>query len=337
MVTGTRMPSISVIIATKNRDEQLCGISLPSLSRQLGTSSFEVIIWDASEDYKSRKVVEEFAVENQGVSVRYFRAPRVGLSRQRNDAVKEAKGDILFFIDDDSEVSPDGIRTLAEMFATDDRVAGGCLPLEYNFPEGTKPAILRASGRWAWFVRGYYRIFEPAKKASGYFPPIPPAPRGTISYLFGCNMAFRKDIFATHHFEERLQRFSNYVICDDLIFSRVLMQEGRQLRVAKEGYVIHRAASGGRFNVGFESGQVEGYNAGIVWLVSAFPWSRWTVFPFVWARTGVLSAGLFQCLQWPWQFNRWRRVAGYLAGLWTFLWEEFFGLARRKPQLGPTL
>lgn len=328
------MLHVSVIIATKNRDSQLHAVSLPSLSRQQDAPSFEVIIWDASDNDKSETVVKEFVARNPAVTVRYFRAPRVGLSCQRNDAVWEAKGDIVFFIDDDSEVSPNAIRALYEMFAEDDQIAGGCLPLDYKFPEGTKPAILRARGHWAWWVRGYYRLFEPSKKASGYFPPIPPSPVGTISYLFGCNMAFRREIFSTHCFEERLQRFSNYVICDDLILSRVLMQEGRKLRVAERGYVIHQAASGGRYDFGFTRGLVEGYNAGVVWFVCAFPWSKWTVFPFLWARIGVLCAVLLPCFRWPWQFKRWERAAGYLAGLWVFFWEEFFGLARRRARLG---
>ena len=326
------MLSVSVIIATRNREDQLGSISLPSLARQQGASLFEVVVWDASDNGKSRKLAEAFAAEHPGIVVRCFKAPRVGLARQRNDAVKEANGDVVFFIDDDSEVSPDGIRALGEMFSADDRVAGGCLPLDYNFPPGTKPAILKVTGSWGWLVRAYYRVFEPAKKASGYYPPIPPGRSGSIGYLFGCDMAFRKEIFATHRFEERLHRFSNYVFCDDLIFSRVLTQEGRDLRVAKEGYVIHRAASGGRLEVGFDTGRVEGYSAGLVWLVSAFPWSRGSVFPFVWARTGVFCAALLSCLLRPWQLNRWGRVAGYLSGLWIFFREEFVGPAIRKPQ-----
>jgi len=322
---------LSVIIATKNREDQLRAVSLPSLARQQGALSYEVIVWDASDNDRSQALVKEFAAENPGISVRYFKAPRVGLARQRNDAVKEANGDVVFFIDDDSEVSPDGIGALAGMFAADDRIAGGCLPLDYNFPAGTQPAILKVTGPLAWLVRGYYWVFEPSKKASGYYPPIPPARTGSISYLFGCDMAFRKEIFATHRFDERLQRFSNYVICDDLIFSRILIQEGRELQVAKTGYVIHRAASGGRFSFGFNTGLVEGYNAGLVWFVAAFPWSRWTVFPFVWARMGVFCAALLSCLRWPWQFNRWGRVAGYLSGLWIFFWEEFLGWRSPSP------
>jgi glycosyltransferase involved in cell wall biosynthesis len=323
------MPSVSVVVATKNREEQLRSVSLPSLARQQDASWFEVIVWDASDNDKSQILVTEFAAQNPRLTIRYFKAPRVGLARQRNDAVKEAQGDVVFFIDDDSEISPDGIRSLARLFADDPQIAGGCLPLDYNFPAGTTPAFLRVqgSGPAAWFVKGYYQLFEPAKKASGYYPPVPPT-RSSINYLFGCDMAYRREIFATHRFEERLQRFSNYVICDDLIFSRVLMQEGRRVGVAREGYVIHRAAPGGRFQSGFDTGQVEGYNAGLVWFVAAFPWSRWSVFPFIWARTGVLCGALLPCLRRPWQANGWGRVAGYLSGLSIFFWEEFLGMAK---------
>jgi len=180
-------------------------------------------------------------------------------------------------------------------------------------------------------VKAYYQIFEPAKKASGYYPPIAPTRNGPISYLFGCDMAFRKEILATHPFEERLQRFSNYVICDDLIYSRVLLQEGRILQVANEGYVVHLAASGGRFQFGYDTGRVEGYNAGLVWYVAARPWSKWSLIPFVWARTGVLCAALLACMAAPLQRNRWGRVGGYFAGLWIFFREEFFGLSSRTP------
>ena len=171
------MLSVSVIIATKNREDQLASISLPSLARQQDASSFEVVgSGTRATMAKSRTLVESFAAQHPGVIIRYFKAPRVGLARQRNDAVKEANGDVVFFIDDDSEVSPDGIRALADMFAADDRVAGGCLPLDYNFPAGTEPAILKITGSWSWLVRAYYKVFEPSKKASGYYPPIPPRP-----------------------------------------------------------------------------------------------------------------------------------------------------------------
>lgn len=314
--------TVSVIICTKNREQQLRTVSLASLARQQDAGSFEVIVWDASDNDDSSRLTAEFALQNPTVETRYFKAPRVGLARQRNDAVQQAKGDVVFFIDDDSEVSPDGIRALSDLFASDPRIAGGCLSLDYNFPEGTQPAIMRASGALAAPVKAYYSLFEPAKKASGYYPPLPPQPSGPIYYLFGCNMAYRREIFATHNFDERLQRFSNYVICDDLIFSRVLIEQGHLVKVAEHGRVVHHAANGGRFQFGFDTGRVEGYNAGLVWYVAKFPFSRWSIVPFIWARFGVLLAAGMQGLRRPRQSVQWSRIRGYLTGLSIFFREE---------------
>jgi glycosyltransferase involved in cell wall biosynthesis len=330
-LTETQRPVVSVVIATKDREDQLRTVSLPSLARQQGAPPFEILVWDASDNDHSRKLVEEFGAVNPALTVRYFKAPRVGLARQRNDAVEQAAGEAVFFIDDDSEVSPNGICALAELFTSHPDIAGGCLPLEYNFPAGTEPAILRIKGPFAHIVRIFYNLFEPAKKASGYYPPIPPVASKEIFYLFGCDMAYRREIFASHHFDERLQRFSNYVICDDLIFSRVLLRERRKLRVATSGYVVHHAATGGRLNFGFSSGRIEGYNAALVWYVAVRPWSLLSIVPFLWARAGVFVAVLLPCLRRPWQGNRWSRVAGYISGLTIFLWEEILGMAKSQP------
>ena len=110
---------ISVVIATRNRADALEQISLPSLAKQ-DFKDFEVIIWDASDDDKSKIVVENFIQSHPGIIVRYFKAPRVGLASQRNDVVKVARGDIIFFIDDDSEVSSDGLSALNETFKDKD-------------------------------------------------------------------------------------------------------------------------------------------------------------------------------------------------------------------------
>ena len=103
------MPIVSVIIATRNRSEALETISLPSLAKQ-SFKDFEVIIWDASDDDKSKVVVKNFIKSHPDMVVRYFKAPRTGLPSQRNDAVKVAKGEIIYFIDDDSELSVDAIE-----------------------------------------------------------------------------------------------------------------------------------------------------------------------------------------------------------------------------------
>lgn len=100
--------TITVIIATKDRSGALAEISLPSLLRQ--EPGFDVLIWDASADDRSRDVVQGYQerFRSAGIPLRYERAPRAGLTSQRNDAIKTVDSDVVFFIDDDSEVTRGG-------------------------------------------------------------------------------------------------------------------------------------------------------------------------------------------------------------------------------------
>lgn len=87
-----------------------------------------MVIWDASKDGRSEEVVGRFSAQHPDVSLRYFRAPRVGSCAQRKDAVKETRGEIVFFIDDGSELSPDGVSALVRGFRQNLMTGGGALP-----------------------------------------------------------------------------------------------------------------------------------------------------------------------------------------------------------------
>ena len=327
-----RVPLLSVIIPTKNRAEELRTISLPSLANQ-DTRDFEVIVWDASEDDASQRLVETFAANNQNLVIRYFKAPRPGNCAQRNDAVRQANGEILFFIDDDSEVSPDGIAALKEMFATQETLAGGCLPLDYWSSGMARQSIGKSDRLGARLSAAYGKLFYPSSRLSGIGPAFMPTQPGSTDFLSGCDMAFRREIFRDHRFNEKLQRYAGYALWEDQQFSRQLFLEGRTLSVAEKGHVIHRTALGTRVENPFNRGRVEGYNAAVIWRTTIFPYSRRSAIYFLWARIGFLGVVLFPCLRRPWQIARWKRLAGYLAGLFIFVIEEaqacFSGLVGR--------
>jgi glycosyltransferase involved in cell wall biosynthesis len=314
-------PLLSVIIATKDRAEALRTISLPALAAQ-DSRDFDVIVWDASECDTSQQVVEAFMLANEDVNVRHYRAPRAGLPAQRNDAIKEALGDIIFFIDDDSEVSPDGVATLIDMFAKQQTLAGGCLPLEYWWPRKVGKSLRRAGSFGAFLLTAHARFFHPSTRLSGVAPASMPSTPGLTDFLPGCDMAFRKEIFRDHGFNERLQRFAGYALWEDQQFTRQLHLEGRILLVAEKGLVVHRAAVGERLQDPFNRGRIEGYNAAVIWRTTIFPFSRRSALHFLWARIGFLGVVLLPCLGRPWQSSRWKRLAGYLAGLGAFMLEE---------------
>ncbi|MDR3573731.1 MAG: glycosyltransferase [Anaerolineaceae bacterium] len=321
MSVGDAIPRLSVIIATKNRAEELRTISLPSLEKQ-DTRDFEVIVWDASEDESSKRVVGMFADLHHDLFVRYFRAPRSGSCAQRNDAVMEAKSEIVFFIDDDCEVSPDGIATLIELFAHNKSLAGSCLPFvdERTISEGQ--SVIGAGRIGAWLSAVYSRVFYPSSRLSGIGIERLPTQPGVTDFLSAGDMALRKDIFRDHAFDERLQRYAGYALWEDQQFSRRLRLEGHTLLVADKGFVKHRPSPVKRLGNPFIRGKVEGYNAAVIWRTTIFPVSHWSLTPFLWARIGFLGIVLLPCFLRPWQVSRWKRTAGYLAGLCSFLREE---------------
>jgi glycosyltransferase involved in cell wall biosynthesis len=315
--------ALSVIIPTKDRAEQLSEISLPSLAKQT-SHDFEIIVWDASGDNSSRLVVEDLAVAHPDLVVRYFQAPRSGLPAQRNDSAKAARGEIVFFIDDDCEVSPDGIDALIEMFAQNRSVDAGCLVLETHWAAKGNEAVNTSKGFGAWLLTIGNKVFAGSSQISGIGPKEMPVRPGPVDFLPGCDFAVRASVLKTHAFDERLQRYAGYALWEDQLFSHQLYREGLVLSVAGEGKAVHHSVAGGRVRDLFNRGCLEGYNAGIVWIAGVFPYDRRSILPFIWARIGFLGVVLFPCLCKPWEAPRWKRAAGYLRGLWVFFWEECF-------------
>ena len=72
----------------------------------------------------------------------------------------------------------------------------------------------------------------------------------------------------------------------------------------------------------FNRRRITAYNAGVVWRSAIFPFNRWSIFFFLCARLGFfgLLLGFWLCA--PWKKERWKRVLGYLEGLWAFIYEE---------------
>jgi len=144
-------------------------------------------------------------------------------------------------------------------------------------------------------------------------------------------MAYRKTVFSDHCFDERLQRFGGYALWEDALFSHRLHREGYVLYVTAGGLVTHRPAPGGRMENPENKGRVTGYNACLVWWNAVFPFNRWSIPFFLWARLGFLCALLAGCISKPWRKIRWKQTGGYIAGLWTFFRDEVrSGLAGRQ-------
>ena len=88
------MPRFSLIVATKNRTDDLLTL-LGSLRSQL-MQSFEILIVDQNPDDRLIPVLSQFA----DLPIRHLHS-KPGLSRARNVALPLCTGDIIAFPDDD--------------------------------------------------------------------------------------------------------------------------------------------------------------------------------------------------------------------------------------------
>ncbi len=278
---------ISVIIATKNRSVELKNISLKSLLSQ-DEGDFEIIVWDASDTDLSRGVVNtmEPSFTEKGINLIYSSAPRIGSASQRNDAVSHAKGEVFFFIDDDSEVSSDGIRAIRECFENNPQVMGAALPVtevEAGRVSDGNQSVRERLKEWLYKIVGYRRKRRvlPSGSAKGISATDPDA-----EWLSGCSMAFRREVFEDIRFNEKLERFGPYANGEDVEFShRVFLSYGVPLRIAETGRVFHRHPPGEQSVVTREKIAMLFYNRYLIMKVASVRTPLWGRTGFFWNIT----------------------------------------------------
>ena len=171
---------ISIIICTYNREKYIRPLLESIAKNDYPTTDYEIVLVDNNCTDNTRGVYEQFATANPMVTLRYVVEPEQGLSAARNRGIKEAKGDIIIYVDDDALVDTDYIRQYAEHFATypETMAAGGPIePLyETKEPSWMSPytkALLTAWMNYGNQVREY--------------------PNGR--YPGGGNAAYRKEVF----------------------------------------------------------------------------------------------------------------------------------------------
>jgi len=116
--SNREVPSVSIIIPSYNRDKMI-GITLESFVNQdYPQDRFEIIVADNHSTDDTKVVVMEWQKKSP-VSIRYIYEERQGVHFARNSAAKQAKGEILYFTDDDMIAAPDLLSELVKVFEMD--------------------------------------------------------------------------------------------------------------------------------------------------------------------------------------------------------------------------
>lgn len=172
------MPELSIIVCTYNRDKYILQ-TLGHLSAQSASKDmYEVLIIDNNSTDQTASICSEF-LKNSNGNFQYFLETNQGHTYARNRGIKEAKGDLLAFIDDDAFVRPDYVSNIPPYFS-----------------DSTVSAI---GGR---IIPVYEDAEEPDWMTKFLWPLVAALDKGNKSVAFtgskfpiGANMVFRASIF----------------------------------------------------------------------------------------------------------------------------------------------
>ncbi len=130
-MTTPSSPHISIIVCTLNRCEMLRQTLRSILTQELdGELRAELIVVDNNSTDQTRAVVQEIAAQAPW-PVSYCFEPTPGLSRARNHGVRQARGTLVLFTDDDTVPNSRWVASVHGAFEREqaDGVCGPILPL----------------------------------------------------------------------------------------------------------------------------------------------------------------------------------------------------------------
>lgn len=171
---------LTAIICTYNRAKYIGNLLESVAANDLAKDEYEILLVDNNCTDNTRAICEAFAATHRDVRFRYVTEPEQGLSAARNKGIKEAKGEVIVYIDDDALVDTWYLRTYAEWFAMhpETMACGGPIEPLYETEEPSWMTPYTKALLTGWMNYG--------DKVREY-------PKGR--YPGGGNAAYRKEVF----------------------------------------------------------------------------------------------------------------------------------------------
>ncbi len=221
------LPLISVIIPTYGREETLRDSIVDVLNQDY--PHFEVLVVDQSPTHEPeiQAYLEEISA---AAKIQWFRLDWASLPGARNYGVRRSQGEIILFIDDDVEITPEFLAAHAKNYVQNPEIgavagrvfdrgklsdSGGELQIEYLPPQAMDPGI-------AWYHIDLVHTIKPQQ----------------VLTARGCNMSFRREIFTKYglHFDER---FRGSAVREESDFCLRIRQTGYKIWYDPEAFLIH--------------------------------------------------------------------------------------------------
>ncbi|RJP55274.1 MAG: glycosyltransferase family 2 protein [Anaerolineaceae bacterium] len=288
---------ISVIICTRNRFDDFAK-TLPSIAAQTRLPD-ELVVVDSSDEKRLEGYLNSVELP---FPARYFYT-QPGLTLQRNHGIRESKGDLIFFFDDDVDLDVNYLAEVEKVFADDVKREIGAVGGKIVEPTSPSPRLKFERFafcvlRFAFGVVGTHNgKFHPSGMPSH---PRPNQPSGFIECLSGCCMAFRRDVFEKAAFDEHLAR---YGLMEDVDISKQTLDAGYKIYYQTSATLIHNESPMNRLNVQ-QWAEMSVVNYDYLFRKS-WAYEKWRWLFYYWALIGLFAAN----------FHSLKGLKGTLAGV----------------------
>ncbi len=164
---------VSIVIITRNRAEILKDCLTCVFVQDY--SLFEVIVVDSSNE-ENKKIILEFPK----IKYIYFANGANKMPISRNIGIKNAKGQIIAFLDDDAMCQQGWLREIVFAFENDHRIGGvGEKVINKGISMGKNPAVGKIFNDGSITLNFEYDVGKLIE----------------VDWIAGCNMAFSKEVF----------------------------------------------------------------------------------------------------------------------------------------------
>lgn len=116
-------PLVSIIIPNYNGEGYLKGCISTILKSKY--DKFELLFVDDGSTDESKKIIKRFILQDKRIKL-YKNKKNLGASASRNKGLKECKGNVIVFLDNDVEVKKDWLNRLLETLFSSDNIGATC-------------------------------------------------------------------------------------------------------------------------------------------------------------------------------------------------------------------
>ena len=206
---AVEFPAISVVLATKGDKLEFLKNCMESLKKQK-FRNFEIIV-------VSKKFPKQLEDMFESEQIKFLKEEGSTLGAARNLGVRNAKGKLVSFIDDDAQAPADWLDKISLTFSRFPSLS--CLGGPHFAPqEESENNTLKSVGG----------LFFEAHLQKTCFD------KSAVGKIAGCNVTYKRSVFqAVGYLDENLRT------CEDWEFNRRLVENGYSLRFDPDIQVLH--------------------------------------------------------------------------------------------------